>query len=313
METKPLIAILGPTAVGKSALALELAQELRGEIVSADSRQVYRGMDIGTAKPSAAEQRRVPHHLIDLVNPDEPFTLAEYQHRAYATIAQIHARGNIPFLVGGTGLYVRAVLEGLAIPRVAPDPERRKQLEREEALGLHARLQQLDPVAAAKIEPRNKRRVIRALEVCAAAGKPISELQTLHAPDYRVLRIGLTMPRAELYARINARVDQMIAAGLIEEVRALIARGYAPKLPALSGLGYRQIAAYLNGTSTQAEAIDILKRDTRRFVHHQYSWFRLDDPRIRWFDLSTDQTPAIRERVARFLRGDTLDAAGKAE
>ncbi|MBM3127152.1 MAG: tRNA (adenosine(37)-N6)-dimethylallyltransferase MiaA [Chloroflexi bacterium] len=312
-ETKPLVAILGPTAVGKSALALKLAREFFGEIVSADSRQVYRGMDIGTAKPSAAEQQLAPHHLIDLVNPNEPFTLAEYQARAYAIIAQIHARGNAPFLVGGTGLYVRAVLEGLAIPRVAPDPQRRKEWEREDALMLYARLQQLDPVAAARIEPRNKRRVIRALEVCEAAGKPISALQTLNAPNYRVLRIGLTLPRAELYARINARVDQMIAAGLIEEVRALLAQGYRANLPAMSGLGYRQIAAYLNGTSTREEAIQILKRDTRRFVHHQYSWFRLNDARIRWFDQSADQTGAVRDLVARFLRGDALDALKQAE
>ncbi|MCI0478183.1 MAG: tRNA (adenosine(37)-N6)-dimethylallyltransferase MiaA [Anaerolineales bacterium] len=300
-STKPLIAIIGPTAVGKSALALQLAQEFRGEIVSADSRQVYRGMDLGTAKPSPAEQQLTPHHLIDLVNPNEPFTLAEYQPRAYAIIAQIHARGNTPFLVGGTGLYVRAVLEGLAIPRVAPDPQRRKELEREDAAILYARLQQLDPVAAARIEPRNKRRVIRALEVCETAGKPISELQTLHAPNFRILRIGLTMPREELYARINARVDQMIAAGLIEEVRALLARGYASKLPAMSGLGYRQIAAYLNGTSTREEAIHCLKRDTRRFVHHQYSWFRLDDPRIRWYNLTESRDDEIRAVVAEFL------------
>jgi tRNA dimethylallyltransferase len=301
MANQPLIAILGPTAVGKSALALKLAREFRGEIVSADSRQVYRGMDIGTAKPNAAEQQQVAHHLIDLVNPGEPFTLAEYQPRAYAAIAQIHARGNTPFLTGGTGLYVRAVLEGLAIPRVAPNPERRKILEREDTLALYARLQQLDPLAAAKIDPHNKRRVIRALEVCEAAGKPITELQTLNAPNYRILRIGLTLPRAELYERINTRVDQMIAAGLIEEVRALLAQGCRATLPAMSGLGYRQIAAYLNGTSSREQAIDLLKRDTRRFVHHQYSWFRLDDPRIQWYNLVEPRDDEIRARVAAFL------------
>ena len=311
METyaKPLIAILGPTAVGKSALALRLAQFLRGEIVSADSRQVYRGMDIGTAKPSAAEQRLAPHHLIDLVNPNEPFTLAEYQRLAYAAIAHVHARGNIPFFVGGTGLYVRAVLEGLSIPRVAPNLERRKELEREDALVLFARLQRLDSLAASKIDPHNKRRVIRAVEVCEAAGKPISELQKLNTPNYRVLRIGLTMPRDEIYERINARVDQMIADGLIEEVRALLAHDYTVDLPAMSGLGYRQIAAYLSGKCTREEAIHSLKHDTRRFVHHQYSWFRLDDVRIRWFDLSTTPVAAIEEMVARFLRGDALDDA----
>ena len=310
-QTKSLVAILGATAVGKSALALRLAREFRGEIVAADSRQVYRGMDIGTAKPSAAEQQRVPHYLIDVVNPNEPFTLAEYQYLACAAIAHIHARGNVPFLVGGTGLYVRAVLEGLSIPRVAPNLERRIELEREGALLLYARLQRLDPLAASKIDPRNKRRVIRALEVCEAAGKPISELQKLNAPNYRVLRIGLTMPRNEIYKRINARVDQMIADGLIGEVRALLAHGSSADLPAMSGLGYRQIAAYLNGLSTREEAIHSLKRDTRRFVHHQYSWFRLDDVRIRWFDPATASEAVISEMVGQFLRGNALDESAE--
>jgi tRNA dimethylallyltransferase len=305
---QPLIAIIGPTAVGKSAVALQLAREFRGEIVSADSRQVYRGMDIGTAKPSTDEQRQVSHHLIDLVNPNEPFTLAEYQLLAYAAIAHIHARGNVPFLVGGTGLYVRAVLEGLSIPRVEPDLERRKELEREDGLLLYVRLQQLDPLAASRIDPRNRRRVIRALEVCEAEGKPISALQKLNAPNYRVLRIGLTMPREELYRRINTRVEQMIADGLVDEVRALLAHGYSADLPAMSGLGYRQIVAYLNGKNTREEAIRLLKRDTRRFVHHQYSWFRLDDVRIRWFELSSAPDAAICDLIARFLRGESGDS-----
>ena len=287
--------------MGKSDLALQLAQEFHGEIVSADSRQVYRGMDIGTAKPTPDEQRLVPHHLIDLVNPDEPFTLADYQHRAYAVIDTIHARGNVPFLVGGTGLYVRAVLDGLTIPRVEPDPARRAELDREDAATLYARLKECDPLAAAKIDPRNKRRVIRALEVCERTGKPISELQTQRAPNYRILRIGLTMPRAQLYERINTRVDAMIANGLVDEVRGLIARGYSPDLPAMSGLGYRQIVAYLNGSISLDEAVRILKRDTRRFVHHQYTWFRLNDERIHWFDVSTDSIEKIRETVRQFL------------
>jgi len=300
-DTTPLIAILGPTAVGKTALALELAREFRGEIVSADSRQVYCGMDIGTAKPTVAEQRAAPHHLLDVVNPDEAFTLAQYQHLAYTAIAEIHARGNVPLLVGGTGLYVRAVLEGLSIPRVEPNRARRAELERTDAGMLYARLRQLDAIAASRIDPRNKRRVIRAIEVCESAGKPISALQTRAAPNYRVLRIGLTLPREELYRRINARVDQMIANGLVDEVRALLARGYSKDTPALSGLGYRQIAAYLRGEASLEEAVRWLKRDTRRFVHHQYSWFRLDDPRIQWFDVATTRYAEIRDAVARFL------------
>ena len=300
---KPLIAILGPTAVGKSVLALELAQgfQFRGEIVSADSRLVYRGMDIGTAKPTLDEQRRVPHHLIDLVNPNEPFTLAEYQPLAYSTIAAIHARGNVPLLVGGTGLYVRAVLEGLSIPHVKPNPERRAELELIDAPLLYARLQEIDSLAASRIDPKNTRRVIRAIEVTESAGKPISELQKHNAPDYRVLRIGLTMPREQLYERINARVDQMLTNGLIAEVQSLLDRGYSADLPAMTGLGYRQIAAYLIGKIPREEAIRVLKRDTRRFVHHQYSWFRLTDERIQWFDVSTTPYPDMRDWVARFL------------
>ncbi|MBI5303599.1 MAG: tRNA (adenosine(37)-N6)-dimethylallyltransferase MiaA [Chloroflexi bacterium] len=301
-RSTPLIAILGPTAVGKTALAVNLAREWRGEIVSADSRQVYRRMDIGTAKPMHAERGGVPHHLIDVVNPDEAFSLAEYQHRAYETIAAIHARGNVPLFVGGSGLYVRAVLEGLTIPRVAPNHARRAELEQTDAHALYARLQQLDALAAERIDPRNKRRVIRAIEVCEAGGKPVSALQSRAAPDYRVLRIGLTMPREQLYERINARVDAMLNAGLVEEVRGLIAQGYSVDLPAMSGLGYRQIALYINGAAPLAEAVRLLKRDTRRFVHHQYSWFRLDDERIHWFDVSSPRDTEIHSLVAQHLR-----------
>ena len=297
---KALIAILGPTAVGKSMLAIQLAQDFHGEIVSADSRLVYRGMDIGTAKPTVEEQRLVPHHLIDLVNPNEPFTLSEYQHLAYTAIAEIHKRGHVPFLVGGTGLYVRAVLEGLSIPRIKPNLERRAKLERIDTHLLYARLQQLDPVAATRIDPKNKRRVIRAIEV-SESGTPISELQKVDAPNYRVRRIGMTMPREHLYERINARVDQMIANGLIAEVQSLLDRGYSTDLPAMSGLGYRQIAAYLQGKTSREEAIRVLKRDTRRFVHHQYSWFRPSDERIQWFDVTTASYDKIREAVTAFL------------
>jgi len=305
MKSSPLIALLGPTAVGKSALALRLTQEFHGEIVSADSRQVYREMNIGTAKPSQDEQARVPHHLIDLVNPDENFSLADYQRLAYETISAIHARGHVPFLVGGSGLYVRAILDGLVIPRVEPNPARRAQLEQLDASELYARLQTLDPTAAGKINPGNARRIIRALEVIEATGEPISALQTSNAPNYSVLRIGLTLPREKLYERINARVDEMIARGLVEEVRRLLpplSRGVGGIVGgAMSGLGYRQIALYVNGEVDLAEAVRLLKRDTRRFVHHQYSWFRLDDPRIKWFDVSADRYVEIRGEVVRFL------------
>jgi tRNA dimethylallyltransferase len=299
-----LIALVGPTGVGKTAFSIRLAEEFRGEIVSADSRQVYRGMDIGTAKPTEEERRRVPHHLLDLVNPGESFTLAQYQHLAYDTIAGIHGRGSLPFLVGGSGLYVRAVLDGLAIPRVPPNLERRAQLEQSDTTDLYQRLQKIDPLAAQKIDPRNKRRVIRALEVSETAGRPITSLQTHRAPPYRILRIGLTLPRSMLYDRINSRVDQMLAAGLVDEVRGLMRRGYGLDTPAMSGLGYRQVASFIRGESTLEEAVRLLKRDTRRFVHHQYSWFRLDDVRIHWFDLSMATYENIRDSVAAFLNSE---------
>lgn len=283
-----IIAIVGPTAAGKTALSLALAEMLGGEIVSADSRQIYRGMDIGTAKATAEEQARAPHHLLDLVAPDQILTLAEYQRLAYATIADIHARGRLPLLVGGTGQYVHAVLEGWRIPEVAPQPDLRAALEAEVvtygAEALHARLAALDPVAAARIDLRNVRRVIRALEVCLTAGQPISELQAKSPPPYVVVQIGVTRPRPELYARIDARVDHMIAAGLVDEVRRLAEAGYDWELPAMTGLGYRQIGQYLRGEATLDEAIALIKRGTRRFVQQQYNWFRLDDPAIRWMD-----------------------------
>jgi tRNA dimethylallyltransferase len=304
LQGSPLVAILGPTAAGKTALSIQLAQKFHGEIVSADSRQVYRGMDIGTAKPTADEQSRVRHHLLDVVNPNEPFTLSEYQQLAYAAIADIHARGRVPFLVGGSGLYVRAVLEGLTIPRVAPDPVRRAELERADAGSLYARLQQLDPGAAAKIDLRNKRRVIRALEVFETTGEAFSAQQTRQAPGYRVLRIGLTLPREQLYRRINERVDQMITAGLVDEVRGLLARGSSADSPAMSGLGYRQIELYLRGSITSEEAVRLLKRDTRRFVHHQYGWFRLNDTRIHWFDSSVSNAKEIQAVLEAFLLED---------
>lgn len=283
-----LIAIVGPTAAGKTALSLALAERLGGEVVSADSRQIYRGMDIGTAKATPEERARVPHHLIDVVDPDEVLTLAEYQALATRAIEDIAARGKTPLLVGGTGQYVAAVLEGWRIPEVAPQPELRAGLEAEAAAqgaaALHDRLAGLDPAAAAKIDYRNVRRVIRALEVCLTTGRPISELQGKEPPPYRVTRIGVTRERAALYERIDRRVDAMMDAGLVDEVRGLVARGYGWDLPAMSGLGYRQIGQYLSGEATLDEAVALIKKGTRRFTQQQYNWFRLDDPAIRWVD-----------------------------
>lgn len=301
----PLVVIVGPTAVGKTRLALRLAAELGAEIVSADSRQVYRGMDTGTDKPTAEERQRVPHHLVDIVNPDEEFTLARYQDMAYAAIDDVLARGRVPLLVGGTGLYIKAVVEGWSIPRVRPNEALRTELYREAevkgGVALHARLRQVDPAAAEKIEPRNVRRVIRALEVYLETGRPISELQRRRPPPYRVLQIGLTMERAALYQRIDQRVDRMIETGLVEEVRGLVEQGYGYELPAMSGLGYRQVGSYLRGEISLEEAIRLIKRDTRRFVRQQYNWFRLDDEEIRWFQALDDPYERIKGVILQFL------------
>lgn len=289
MPHPPLLAIVGPTAVGKTAISLQLAAALDGEIVSADSRQIYRGLDIGTDKVSPSQQAQIPHHLLDVVDPDQVLTLAQYQRAAYAAIDDIHRRGRLPLLVGGTGLYVAAVLEGLGIPEVPPDAALRAELESTAAqLGapaLHARLTALDPVAASRIDARNVRRVIRALEVCLVTGQPISELQAATPPPYHIVRVGLTRPRPALYARIDQRVDEMMAQGLLAETQGLLAAGLSPQLPALTGLGYRQMIQHLQGELSYEAAVAAIKQQTRRFVRQQYTWFRLNDPRIAWLDL----------------------------
>jgi len=290
-DLPPLLVIVGPTAVGKTAVALCVAERLGAEIVSADSMQVYRGMDIGTAKPTPEERARVPHHLIDMVEPDQEYSLAHYQRDATAAIAAIHARGRLPLLTGGTGLYVRAVVEGLNLPPAPPDPALRRRLEdlaAAEGVGaVHAMLAQVDPEAAARIPPANLKRVIRALEVYYQTGTPIS---TLHALDrkrprrYNILTFGLDLPRAELYRNIAERVTAQLQRGLVEEVRRLLQRGYGEHLVSMQGLGYRQIACYLQGRCSREEAVARLIRDTRRYAKRQYTWFRAD-PTVRWLCL----------------------------
>jgi len=301
-----LLVIVGPTAVGKSALALRLALRFNGSIISADSRQVYRGMDIGTAKPTPAERAAAPHALLDVVAPDEPFGLAQYQALAQAAIAEAAAAGRLPILVGGTGQYVRAVTEGWSVPRVPPQPALRAELEAEAQRygpdALHRRLAAVDPEAAARIDPRNVRRVARALEVYLTTGAPISALQRKSPPPYRLLKIGLRLERSRLYARIDARVDAMMAAGLLEEVRRLRQAGYADDLPAMSGLGYRQLAAHLRGEIALDEAIAQIKRATRRYVHQQMMWFRETDPTIEWFE--SEDSAGVEARVAAWLAED---------
>lgn len=270
--------------MGKTALAIELAGRLNGEIVSADSRQIYRGLDIGAGKPTPDQLARARHHLIDRVEPDQSYTLAEYQAEAYAAIAALFAQGRQPLLVGGTGLYIRAVTEGLVIPEVPPDPALRAELESRSGAELYAELQQIDPAAALQIDPRNVRRTIRALEVQRVTGRRFSTLGRTQPPPFDVRRIGLTLPRAELYRRTDARVDEMIARGWLDEVRAL-AEKYAWSLPAMSSLGYPQLGAVLRGELSLDEAVQQIKHQTHRFVRHQYAWFRPADPRIEWFDV----------------------------
>jgi len=310
-RTGPLIAIVGPTAVGKTALSIALGRRLRGQVVSADSRQIYRRMDIGTAKATPEEQTLLPHHLLDLVEPDDVLTLAQYQALAYQTIDAILAQGDLPLLVGGTGQYVRAVLEGWTIPEIPPDHALRAELQRvaesEGIQALHSRLAAVDPLAAERIDARNVRRVIRALEVHTLTGQPISVLQRKAPPGYDVLQIGLTMERSLLYARIDNRIDRMVDEGLVQEVEHLLAQGYDPDLPSMTGLGYRQIVQYLRGEIDLEEAVRLCKRDTRRFVRQQYNWFRLGNPDIHWYDvgeapLLDSSGPMLRDEIVQLAQ-----------
>ena len=300
-----LVAIVGPTGVGKRRLALHLAQTFNREIVSADSRQVYRHMDIGTAKPSLEELSLVPHHLLNIIDPDEDFSLAQYQRLAYRVIDDIEQRNKLPLLIGGSGLYVWSVLEGWKIPSVPPDLEFRHSLEEKAAKAgkdeLYQELVKVDPIAAQGIDPRNVRRVIRALEVHRSTQTPLSQLRHKQAPPFKTLIIGLTADRAELYRRINLRVDEMIKQGLVEEVKRLVNMGYDLNLPALSGIGYKQIGMFLKDELTLDAAIQQIKFETHRFVRHQYNWFRLKDDRIQWFNIQRKVDQEITALIAKFI------------
>ncbi len=298
----PLLVVVGPTAAGKTAVSLRIASKYNGEIISADSRLFYRGLDIGTAKPTRAERAQIPHHLIDICAPDETLSLGEYQQLAYAAIEDVQRRKRLPVLVGGTGQYVEAVVSGWGIPRVPPQPALRAALERLGGAELARWLALLDPVAAAAIDPRNVRRLVRALEVTLMSGRPISALQIKAPPPYRIAIIGLHYTRSTLHKRIDQRVDEMMAAGLLAEVSGLRQAGYGRNLPAMSGLGYRQLYAYLEGEMTLSEAVQRIKFETHRFVRQQYTWFRLDDPRITWFDLGkADEETAVLRYVHEWL------------
>ncbi|MCB0016834.1 MAG: tRNA (adenosine(37)-N6)-dimethylallyltransferase MiaA [Anaerolineales bacterium] len=291
--TGRLLVILGPTAVGKTALSLQIAGRFSGQIISADSRLFYKGMDIGTAKPDAREQALVPHHLINIAAPDENLSLGTFQDMAYAAINAVLAAGDLPIVVGGTGQYVSAIVEGWGIPRVPPQVELRAELDKLATEELGRWLLLLDPVAATRLDFRNRRRVIRALEVTLVAGQPISQLQAKLAPPYDIRLIGLTTDREQLYERIDRRVDQMVAAGFAREVGELLAAGYRPEQPVMSALGYREMFAYLAGETTLAEATERIKFATHAFVRRQYNWFRRDDPAIHWYETDAPDFPAV--------------------
>jgi tRNA dimethylallyltransferase len=283
----PLVVMVGPTAVGKTEISLRVGEKIGGEIVSADSRLFYRGMDIGTAKPSLEERSRVPHHLIDVADPDERWSLTVFQEAAAAAIAEIHQRGRVAMLVGGTGQYVRAVVDGWQPPPNSPDPALRAVLEcwADElgAVELHRRLAILDPEAAKNIEVPNVRRTVRALEVIFSSGQRFSLQRKRTQTPYDTLLVGLIRPRTEIYARIDARIAGMIAGGLRDEVQALLDRGYSPELNTLSAIGYREMVAHIRGEMSLEDAVVLMKRLTRRYVRQQANWFRQEDGSIHWF------------------------------
>ncbi|HIK30383.1 MAG TPA: tRNA (adenosine(37)-N6)-dimethylallyltransferase MiaA [Oscillatoriales cyanobacterium M59_W2019_021] len=282
MPKPRLITICGATATGKSGLALEIARRIGAPILSADSRQVYREFDIGTAKPTTDDRQLVPHYLIDICNPTETLTVADYQQQAQAFIEKFHQEGTAPLLVGGTGLYVKAITRGLKIPRVPPHPQLRSQLSQLGQPYCYEILQQVDGVAAQKIDSRDPTRTLRALEVFYTTGLPISQLQGENPPNYSIVQIGLDCDRSMLDDRIRRRVGQMLEMGWIAEVETLC-RKYGTDLPLLATLGYAEIKQYLAGEISLAEATELTVLHTRQFAKRQRTWFRRY-PEIHWFD-----------------------------
>ncbi len=305
----PLVVILGPTAVGKTELSIQLAESLNGEIISADSRLFYKGMDIGTAKPTLQDLERVPHHLINVTDPDEIWTLATFKEEAKKAIIDIRSRGKLPFLVGGTGQYIRAVIEAWDIPEVSPDKRLRSALENWSkeltSRGLHDRLRVLDPMAADQIDYRNVRRTVRALEVILRTGRLFSAQRVRTVSPYNILRVGLTRPREEIYHRLDLRLDAMLDDGFVEEVRLLLDRGYSADLPSLSAIGYNEIIRYLDGEIALEDAIALIKRKTRIFVRRQSNWFKLNDPGIHWFEVGPNTKQEIQALIREWMNTES--------
>ena len=297
VDKRKLIAIVGPTASGKTKLAADLAQRVDGEVIGADSRQVYRYMDIGTAKPTAQEQAAARHHLLDVVEPDGAFSLGRWLELANEALEDIWLCGKQPLLVGGTGQYVWALLEGWRVPSVPPQDGLRAELESREARELVEELRRVDPEAQAFVDPRNVRRVIRALEVYHATGKPFSYWRTKQPPPFESLVVGMRSPRDELYRRIDTRVDEMFKARLVDEVQGLLAMGYARGLPSMSGIGYREVCEYLVGETDLETAMERTKTGTHRLARHQNSWFKTSDGRIRWADSAEEAANVAAEYV----------------
>lgn len=309
MAKRKLLAVVGPTAVGKSEVGVRLAEALGGEIVSADSMQVYRGLDIGTGKVTLEERRGIPHHLLDVVEPAETFSAAQYEKLALAAITGIRARGRLPILVGGTGLYYRVVVREYLFAGPGADPELRARLtgeaRAEGSPALHRRLAGVDPVAASRLHPNDLRRIIRALEVYTLTGVPISaQQQASPEPRFDLVSVALTAPRENLYQRIDRRVEQMLARGLLAEVRALVARGLASWLTAVQALGYKEFFPYLRGEEELPAAVARLKQETRRYAKRQLTWFRRE-PGLRWLDREScaDESAAV-ERIVGWAKGE---------
>lgn len=307
-QRERLVVIIGPTAVGKTQLSLELAEQFDGEIISGDSMQVYRGMDIGTAKAESEELASIPHHLIDIKNPDEEYSVAMFQESAASLITDINQRGKLPFIVGGTGLYIESVTHRFQFSTTSQDPELRDRLQRladsEGVEALHARLADVDPITAERLHPNDVKRVIRALEIYESSGYKMSDFQlrAQHSP-YDLVMIGLTMDRAKLYERINHRVELMIEAGLVEEVRGLLDAGYDASLVSMQGLGYKELIPYLYGEITLEKAVNDIQQRTRHFAKRQLSWFRRM-AEIQWFDMTdpAEQRNNV-ETIKRILAG----------
>lgn len=291
----PLVIIIGPTGIGKTALGIALAQKVGGEIISGDSVQVYQKLDIGSAKPSQEELRLVPHHLIDFLDPAEPFTAAEFKGAAASLIEEIRSRGHVPIVVGGTGLYIRSLLDPYDFSQQGSEKIRFKWKKFADSHGnelLHAELRKRDPETAEQLHPNNVLRVIRALEVFELTGKKLSSQRQFRDDEYQpldpsIIYVGLTAPRELIYQRINQRCVEMLAQGLVEETLSLLKAGYSPDLKPLQSIGYRHAIWQLRGLVTQSEMLRLLQRDTRHFAKRQLTWFRRD-PRIQWYDIETD-------------------------